>query len=160
MHDKIQKAFFPQEKKIEEITDPNKEQHPELRGEGHESIYQEDDNPDFSIPWNLSVSYNYNMSKPFPTLLENAIRSNVSLSLSLNLTKNWKITARGSYDFQQKEFSAPQINIFRNLECWEMNFIWNPIGTYRGFRFEIRMTAPELQDLKVTKSEGLYTGRR
>jgi lipopolysaccharide assembly outer membrane protein LptD (OstA) len=161
---KIKEYFYPDEKLKEESKDENKNkitenEHPELRGESHNSIYKEEDTPDFSIPWNLSFSYNYNLRKPTATLTSPA-SSTTSLSLSINLTKNWKITARGSYDFERKEFTAPQINIFRNLECWEMNFVWNPIGTYRGFRFEIRMTAPELQDIKVTKSEGLYTGRR
>ncbi len=54
----------------------------------------------------------------------------------------------------KNNFSAPQITIYRDLECWEMNFSWNPIGTYTGFRFEIRMKAPELRDVKVTRRSG------
>jgi hypothetical protein len=82
------------------------------------------------------------------------------LNLGFNLTENWKFKVSGSYDLERKEISAPQISIYRDLHCWEMNFNWNPIGTYRGFRFEIRIKSPELQDIKVTKSKGLYTGRR
>jgi hypothetical protein len=82
------------------------------------------------------------------------------LDLSFSLTKNWKFTVRGSYDFDRKEIAAPQVTIYRDLHCWEMNFTWNPLGFYRGYRFEIRMKAPELQDLKVTKSGGMYSGRR
>ncbi|MCK7525632.1 MAG: hypothetical protein MZV64_52530 [Ignavibacteriales bacterium] len=55
----------------------------------------------------------------------------------------------GSYDIQSKEFAAPQVRISRDLHCWFMNFIWNPIGTYTGFRFEIRVKAPQLQDLEA-----------
>ncbi len=157
--DKIKEAFFGKEEKPKEKTPPEGE-HPELRGAKHSSIYDEENEPDFSIPWNLSLSYNYSMTKNSATAPTEAPNSTASLNFSINLTKNWKITARGSYDFRREEFSAPQIDIYRNLDCWEMNFVWNPIGTYRGFRFEIRMTAPELRDIKVTKSEGLYTGRR
>jgi hypothetical protein len=32
-----------------------------------------------------------------------------------------------------------------------MNFNWVPTGIYRGFRFEIRIKASQLQDIKVTK---------
>ncbi|NOX18868.1 MAG: LPS-assembly protein LptD [Chlorobi bacterium] len=156
--DKIKETFFGKEEKSNG-KEPLEGEHPDLRGQKHDSIYEETNEPDFTIPWNLSFSYNYSLSKnsaapPLPPA------SMMSMNFSINLTKNWKITARGSYDFQRKEFSAPQIDIYRNLDCWEMNFVWNPIGTYRGFRFEIRMTAPELRDIKVTKSEGLYTGRR
>jgi lipopolysaccharide assembly outer membrane protein LptD (OstA) len=114
--------------------------------------------PNFSIPWNLSLSYNYNLSKLNPNDVSKY--SNLSADLSFSLTKNWKFTMRGSYDFDRKEIIAPQITIYRDLHCWEMNFNWNPIGTYRGFNFEIRLKAPELQDIKVTKSKGIYSGRR
>ncbi|MBM4171200.1 MAG: LPS-assembly protein LptD [Ignavibacteria bacterium] len=117
-----------------------------------------DATPDFSIPWNLSLSYNFNLSKPTPD--SSQTYSNLSADLSFSLTKNWRFTVRGSYDFDRKEVSAPAVTIYRDLHCWEMNFVWHPIGTYRGFRFEIRMKAPELQDIKVTKSSGLYSGRR
>ncbi|MCP5064681.1 MAG: LPS-assembly protein LptD, partial [Ignavibacteriae bacterium] len=119
-------------------------------------LYDEED-ADFSIPWNLNLTYKYIMSKPTPHKHE--INSNLGLSLGFNLAKNWKFTVRGNYDIQDDEFSAPSVTIYRDLECWEMNFNWKPLGTYRGFRFEIRMKAPELQDIKVTKTDGLYSGR-
>jgi len=45
------------------------------------------------------------------------------------------------------------------LHCWFMNFIWNPIGTYTGFRFEIRVKASMLQDLKLTKQDQFFNTR-
>lgn len=112
---------------------------------------------DFSIPWNLSLNYNYNMSKANPD--NPTIRSTIGANLSMNLTEKWKLTFRGNYDFDANELTAPQVTIYRDLDCWEMNFTWNPIGTYRGFRFEIRMKAPELRDIKVTKTRDIFTGR-
>lgn len=112
--------------------------------------------PDLSIPWNLSVNYNYNMNKSNPNnVIEN---SGIGINLSLSLTQAWRLTFRGNYDFKEKKLNAPQVTVYRDLHCWEMNFIWNPIGTYRGFRFEIRMKAPELQDIKVTKTKDIYSG--
>lgn len=119
-------------------------------------LYEDEEN-DFSIPWNLSLNYNYNYSKP--TNEKGRINSNLSVNLGFNLAKNWKFGVRGNYDFQREEFSAPQVTVYRDLECWEMNFSWNPLGTYTGFRFEIRMKAPELRDVKVTRSRGIYSGR-
>ncbi|MCF8304994.1 MAG: LPS-assembly protein LptD [Ignavibacteriales bacterium] len=120
------------------------------------ALYEEQP-PDFTIPWDLSLNYNYNLSKPTPDY--STVNSGLGLSMNLNITKNWKVSLRGNYDFQRKEISAPDIRIYRDLECWEMNFSWKPIGRYRGFRFELRIKAPELQDLKVTRSKGLYSGR-
>jgi lipopolysaccharide assembly outer membrane protein LptD (OstA) len=119
-------------------------------------LYEEEET-DFSIPWNLSLNYNYNFSKPTPT--KGTVNSNIGVNLGFNLATNWKFGVRGNYDFQQEEFSAPQVTVYRDLECWEMNFSWNPLGNYTGFRFEIRMKAPELRDVKVTRRGGLYSGR-
>lgn len=123
------------------------------------SIYQglyDDSDPDFTIPWNLSLNYNYNESRPYPSMVSK--NSNISGSLNFNLTPAWKFSVTGSYDLDSKEFAAPQIRISRDLHCWLMNFTWNPIGTYRGYSFEIRVKASQLQDLKVTKRDQFYNG--
>ncbi|MBE0538429.1 MAG: LPS-assembly protein LptD [Ignavibacterium sp.] len=122
----------------------------------YQGLYNEKD-ADFSIPWDLSLNYNFNESRPTP--LNIFTNSNVSGSFNFNLTPKWKFSVTGSYDLKQNEFSAPQIRISRDLHCWTMNFTWNPIGTYRGYNFEIRVKAPQLQDLKVTKRDQFYDGR-
>ena len=122
------------------------------------TLYDDTQTPDLSIPWNLSLSYTYNFSKFTPD--NSTSYSSLNADLGFSLTKNWKFTMRGSYDFERKEISAPQITIYRDLHCWEMNFTWNPLGIYSGFHFEIRLKSSELRDIKVTKSGGLYTGKR
>ncbi len=117
----------------------------------------EDEQPNFSIPWSLNLSYNFNQN--FRGAGKNKL-SNLSMNLNMNLTENWKITFRGSYDLIENELAAPQITVYRDLHCWEANFVWNPLGTFSGFRFEIRLKAPQLRDIKVSRTEGLYTGRR
>lgn len=121
-------------------------------------IQQQDNSTSIFKPWSLSLNYNFNLSKIDPATVSKY--SNIGINLSFSLTKNWKFTVRGNYDFELKQITTPQITIYRDLHCWEMNFIWNPLGYYRGFRFELRMKAPELQDIKITKSRGLYSGRR
>lgn len=122
----------------------------------YQGLYNDKD-PDFTIPWDLSLNYNYMLDKSIPS--KSTSVSNMSGSLNFNLTPNWKFSVTGSYDFDRKEFSAPQIRVSRDLHCWLMNFTWNPIGTYRGYRFEIRVKAPQLQDLKITKQDQFYDGR-
>ncbi|MCW8850423.1 MAG: putative LPS assembly protein LptD, partial [Melioribacteraceae bacterium] len=117
-----------------------------------------EEDTDFSIPWNLNLSYNYFFRKPGAAEGE-ATNSNLGINMGFNLAKNWKFGVRGNYDFIREQFSAPQITIYRDLECWEMNFSWYPIGQYTGFRFEIRMKAPELRDVKVTRRSGRFEGR-
>ena len=122
----------------------------------YQGIYS-DKEADFSIPWDVALTYTYSKSSPTP--LSSISYSNINASLNFNLTPQWKISFTGSYDFDRKEFAAPQIKISRDLDCWLMNFTWNPIGTYRGYRFEIRVKASQLQDLKITKRDEFYNGR-
>ena len=112
--------------------------------------------PDFTIPWDITLNYNYTLNKSNPSAV--TTYSNISSSLNFNLTPNWKFSFSGSYDFDRKEFAAPQIRVSRDLHCWIMNFTWNPIGTYRGYTLEIRVKAPQLQDLKITKRDRFYSG--
>ncbi len=122
----------------------------------YQGIYNEKE-ADFSIPWNLSLSYNYSLSKFNP--LQPSRTSNLSASLDFNLTPKWKISVTGSYDFEQKQLAAPQIRITRDLHCWIMNFTWNPTGIFSGYYLEIRVKAPQLQDLKITKRGQFYNGK-
>ncbi|PIQ07810.1 MAG: organic solvent tolerance protein [Ignavibacteriales bacterium CG18_big_fil_WC_8_21_14_2_50_31_20] len=115
-----------------------------------------DEEPDFEIPWNLSLTYNYNYSNKGIGFITD--RSNLGADLSFNLTQKWKFTFRGSYDITNKKINAPQVTIYRDLHAWEANLVWNPIGTYRGFKFEIRLKAPEFRDLKLSKSKDIYSG--
>jgi len=120
----------------------------------YRGIYEQEE-ADFSIPWNLSLSYNFSQSQPDPRFVSRS--SNLNANLSFNLTDKWQISGGTSYDFVQKQFSAPYVNVTRDLHCWTMNLYWLPIGQYRYYRFEIRVKAPQLQDLKVTK-QGSATG--
>ncbi len=104
---------------------------------------------DFSIPWSIGLSYNYLISKPNPSIITKF--SNVSANLGFNLTRNWKFTFTAGYDIFQRQVTAPYVTIYRDLHCWEMSLNWVPTGLYRGFKFEIRIKAPQLQDIKVTK---------
>jgi hypothetical protein len=127
-----------------------------LRRTGYVGLYDQD-SPDFSIPWNLDLSYNMSRSQADPN--NPFISSGLSVRLAFNLTEFWKITATTSYDLINRVFTAPNITIYRDLHCWELNFNWVPTGPYRNFKIELRLKAPELQDIKVTKqgsASGIY----
>lgn len=122
---------------------------------GYYGLYAEEE-PDLSIPWSLDLSWNF-LESQVPA--RRSRQSSLMANLSFNLTEHWKFTASGGYDMINKEITAPQITIYRDLHCWVMNFTWVPIGSYRHFRFEIRVKAPQLQDIKITKqrsSRGFY----
>ena len=152
--------LFKSEKEKKKNSESEEQIGEELVGNNNKSsdyieLYK-DEEPDFEIPWNLSLTYNYNYSNKGIGFITD--RSNLGADLSFNLTQKWKFTFRGSYDITNKKINAPQVTIYRDLHAWEANLVWNPIGTYRGFKFEIRLKAPEFRDLKLSKSKDIYSG--
>jgi lipopolysaccharide assembly outer membrane protein LptD (OstA) len=103
----------------------------------------------FDIP--LSGGFNYNYSE-FRADPRNVTRSsNLSGNLAFSLTQNWRFTFAASYDLVNKRIAAPYVTAYRDLKSWELNFNWYPLGSYRGFSLEIRIKAPQLRDIKITK---------
>jgi len=84
-------------------------------------IYDQE-TPDFSIPWNLDLNWNFSQNQSDPRV--KFISSSVSASLGFNLTEFWKISASANYDLINRELAAPQVTVYRDLHCWEMNFSW------------------------------------
>jgi len=133
---------LPVQSAAESVRTPLSEEKSDYTTSSHEQ-------PALSIPWNLSLAFDYSLSRTDPTVTFRS--SNLRGSLNFDLTTNWKISVNASYDVMNKQVVTPVINVYRDLHCWEMNFNWLPKGNYRGFRLEIRVKAPQLQDLKLTK---------
>lgn len=105
--------------------------------------------PSMDIPWDISLSWDFGYNQSDPRNIQR--RSNIRANVNLNLTENWNIRATSGYDIFRGEFTAPFITITRDLHCWEMFFSWVPTGFNQHYRLEIRVKAPHLRDLKVTK---------
>ena len=169
---RINKSLWSTDKKIANLTSFNINISTTLQGsqyEGKDTIAAEEEEEneyigiysakpaDFRIPWSVTFNYNYGIFQSNPTVITKS--SNLFSSLNFQLTKKWKFTFSTGYDIFNKQFTAPYITIYRDLHCWEMSFNWIPTGSYRGFRFELRIKAPQLQDIKVTKQtnyRGVY----
>jgi lipopolysaccharide assembly outer membrane protein LptD (OstA) len=127
-------------------TLPTSENNPNRMNQG---IYDREE-ADFSIPWNISLNYTFSQSQNDPR--QKFRSSALGTQLSFNLTDNWQISTGAYYDFVRDEFSAPSVSVTRDLHCWTMNLTWRPTGIAQGFLFELRVKAPQLQDLKITKA--------
>ncbi len=119
-----------------------------FRQNGYRGIYDEEP-PDFSIPWNLGLSFSFAQNEENPNAKTRSV--NLNANLGFNLTENWKFSATGSYDVINRQVAAPRITIDRDLHCWTMDFSWVPSGALAGYRFELKVKAPQLQDIKLTK---------
>lgn len=103
---------------------------------------------DFNIPWNINIDYNYRYSKP---IMEENITQSFRVSGDINITSKWKVSVSTGYDFKSKKITNTNINIYRDLHCWEMRFTWIPNGFAQSYNFQINVKSAMLQDLKLNK---------
>ncbi len=107
----------------------------------------------FRPKWNAgySVSYTENYSA-----LGSQRNLSASISFTLSLTKNWSFSTSAAYDLVSGQIVVPNLRVHRDLDCWELNFDYRPTGIIKGFNLEIRLKAPELRDIKLTRQESTY----
>lgn len=109
---------------------------------------------DFSVPWNLRISYNLDYShgeNQEPTITQ-AMRFNGDLSL----TDKWKIVYNSGFDFESKEFTQTNISINRDLHCWQLSLSWVPFGRYQSYNFSIGVKSGMLRDLKLDRQRNFF----
>ena len=110
---------------------------------------------DFNVPWSLRVSYTYSISRPLAKE-DQRVTNTTNFSGDFSLTPKWKIGFNSGYDFEAKEVTITNINIHRDLHCWEMRFTLTPFGTRRNYSFTINAKAAMLKDLKYDKRQSWY----
>ncbi len=117
---------------------------------------------DFNRQWNVRLGYNFGLRKILDYSEDNEIdsiainRNNLNVTFDLNLTDKWKISGGTGYDFVQKELTYTNLNISRDLHCWQMNFNVVPFGDLKSYNFRINVKAAVLQDLKLTRVRSWY----
>ncbi len=113
---------------------------------------------DWTIPWSLSLNYNFRYSNilSYTDMIwtpQKTIVQTLSVKGQINITPKWKFTFQSGWDFKNKQLAFTQINLYRDLHCWEMRFNWIPIGARKSWSFSINAKASLLQDLKLTKKK-------
>ena len=132
-----------------EMTGRSPELFPEYEG------YYSGDYVDFSVPWSLSIKYNWSYTKPGFDDSKRIIRT-LRLTGDISLTKKWKIGGNTGYDFEQKKITVTNLNLHRDLHCWEMRFAIVPFGPHRHYSFTINAKSSILRDLKYDKKKNWY----
>ena len=110
---------------------------------------------DFSIPWSLNAFFNYNYSKPSTTAAATETQS-LTFNGDFSMTKKWKIGFTSGYDFTANALTYTQLNIYRDLHCWEMKVTWVPFGPREMYMLTINVKSAMLKDLKLTRTRQWY----
>ena len=108
---------------------------------------------DFSIPWNLGLNYSFSYTN---TGNRKSVVQTLGFNGSLNLTPKWGVTFNGGYDFVANKLTPGTVTLTRDLHCWQMSFMWVPIGFRKSWSFTIGVKAATLRDLKYDRRNSFY----
>lgn len=114
---------------------------------------------DFSVPWNINLSYqmnlvgNYYLYRTNSQFKENSniVANSLNISGDISVTEKWKMTFSSSYDLKSKRLPFFNVGVVRDLHCWAMSInLGQNSGNY-FYMFNIAAKSSLLQDLKLTK---------
>ena len=107
----------------------------------------------FDIPWKISVEHIFSLASNFNQatfVSKNYLPTNtLRLSGDLSFTENWKVASNLLLDLESGKITNFNINMFRNIHCWNVSFNWTPIGTNKNFVISLRGTAAALQNVNL-----------
>ncbi|MCP4632948.1 MAG: LPS export ABC transporter periplasmic protein LptC [candidate division Zixibacteria bacterium] len=117
-------------------------------------IFRRRRNPELPTqsPWILSFSGYYNENR-----VSKSIRRWIKINYETPITQSWRIKYDCNYDIEKKEITDQEVQITRNIHCWQGSFVWRPGGRRPGYYLKINVI--DLPDIKVEKSEGGIKGR-
>ena len=113
----------------------------------------------FDIPWNISLAYNFNISKGTTYNPDTVITvQSIHASTDFNLTPHWKVALSTGFDISRKQITLTNLSVIRDLHCWELTFNWTPaLPTFSQQQFTIILhpKSATLKDLKLQKRNSL-----
>ena len=110
---------------------------------------------DFNIPWTLGLGFSltfYEQLKTNYSGYEKKLSSNLTFNGSFLLSPKWNFSLNGYYDLDTRKLQTFQMNISRDMHCWQMAISVTPLGLYRFFSVNISPKSSVLQDLKVNRT--------
>lgn len=100
--------------------------------------------------WSLGFSPRYNFTRTRGSVNE-SFKTKKTYQLStharLDFTRIWSTSWGGNYDFTKNKFLNNSLNLYCDLECWDMKFNWYPSGINGGaFYFVVKIKKhPEIK---------------
>ncbi len=108
---------------------------------------------DFDIPWKVSFSHILNFDLNTNKTVFNQKQYNYLQTLSMDgdisVTKRWKVASTIYFDLNKVNISNARFTINRDLHCWNLSFMWTPIGGNKSFLFSLRNTSALFKDVKI-----------
>lgn len=110
---------------------------------------------DFDIPWNINLSYRFNITRGTTFNPDTIITvQTISASADFNLTPKWKVAVSSGFDITRKQVTLTNVSVIRDLHCWELSFTWTPpinSSYQQQFTILLHPKSTTLQDLKIQR---------
>ncbi len=122
---------------------------PGSNADGVDSVSTKDTTQTPSVPrgsWQISLAYSFNQVPPLPAF------QTLQVSLGGQLTPHWRVTFSTGYDLTRGQWLSRNLQLTRDLHCWQAVFTWTQQGDFWYYDFRIWIT--KLPDVKVTR--GLF----
>ncbi len=85
--------------------------------------------------WAFSVSHIFKLNKAQYAIDE--YTSNLRMSVSARITKNWAISYDNYIDLETNELISHNFLITRDIHCWKMTFKYTKQGDYWNYKFQL-----------------------
>ncbi len=115
---------------------------------------------DFTIPWNLTLSYTFGQSNRFTREdgqlnKEATLQQGILFNGDIRVLEKWKLGVSSGYDIDMKEWSSTTLSLYWDLHCWEFNINYIPLGDRKSYNAYIGVKSAILQDLKLQRRGAL-----
>lgn len=125
-----------------------------MPGQNNNQNSNMNNSPAFDKKWDLGFHYTFKYTNSYQPIQQNFDYKTVQtlgFDANIHVTDKWRVGVNSGWDFESNSLSYTSVNIYRDLHCWEMMFNWIPAGFMKSYNLTIRVKAPALHDLKITK---------
>lgn len=120
---------------------------------------------EFNMPWSFNFNFSYSYTKSY-SFTNNTLITNIQHTPTLNFngnispTSKWEMGFSSGFDIKKRELTTTQINLSRNLHCFNFTFQWVPLGRFQSWSFRIGILSSMLSDiLKYDKQSNFFDNR-
>ena len=107
----------------------------------------------FDIPWKVTFTHIYSLTRnTFKTSADQRNYEQVQSVLTsgdISFTKRWKLSGSFNLDLKEVNVTNARFVLSRDMHCWALSFLWNPIGLNKSFLLSIRNTSSLFGDAKL-----------
>ncbi|MGY6561244.1 MAG: putative LPS assembly protein LptD [Luteibaculaceae bacterium] len=110
----------------------------------------------FRIPWNLGVNYSVDINRRFVQGVEETILTQALMfNGTINLFEKARISFTSGYDFVNQEISYTSVDLYLDLNCWELTANYIPFGFRTSYNLQLNIKASAFKDLRLQRQRNL-----